>query len=153
MFQLSFAYSALGHPYSNGLTDAQEIETLVRLSLAVICWSWVDGFVPGMLSGDTLFVLFLNHSLVLATAVWPRVLRISPMRKRSVSRARRWLDAFRLSMSCELIDGWARTRSMVASESCASRSSMEQKAEYFPAGSSSLSLIACLQLSAKPRRA
>src|SRR4029077_13589472 len=76
----------------------------------------------------------LNQSLVSATAVCVRVLRISPTRKRSVSRARRWLDAFRLSMSCELIDGCARTRSIAASQSCASPSQVEPKAEYFLAG-------------------
>jgi len=38
-----------------------------------------------------------------------------------VSSARRWIDALRLSISCELIDGWARTISMAANESRASR--------------------------------
>jgi D-cysteine desulfhydrase family pyridoxal phosphate-dependent enzyme len=38
-----------------------------------------------------------------------RDLKISSMRKRSVSSARRWIDAFRLSTICELIAGWAST--------------------------------------------
>jgi hypothetical protein len=56
----SSSANSIGHPYSSGLTDAQEIGTLVCVSLAVICWSWV-GLVPGMLSGDTLFVLFAHR--------------------------------------------------------------------------------------------
>jgi hypothetical protein len=55
MFQLSQPrVFRFGPSIQQGLTDGQEIETLVCISLAVICWSWVDGFVPGMLSGDTL---------------------------------------------------------------------------------------------------
>ena len=46
---------------------------------------------------------------VLVTMDLAGVLRISPMRKRSVSSARRWLEAFRLSTNCELMDGCART--------------------------------------------
>jgi hypothetical protein len=38
------------------LTETQELETLVCVSLAIICWSWVGGFVLGTLSGDTLYV-------------------------------------------------------------------------------------------------
>lgn len=37
------------------------------------------------------------------------VLRTSPIRKRSVSSARRWLEAFRLSTNCELMEGCAWT--------------------------------------------
>ena len=37
------------------------------------------------------------------------VLRISPARNKSVRRARRWMEAFRLSINWELIMGWART--------------------------------------------
>src|SRR5882762_679904 len=44
------AYWKYGVPYSSGLTEAQEIETLVCVSLAVFCWSWVGGFVLGALS-------------------------------------------------------------------------------------------------------
>jgi len=54
------AYWKYGVPYSSGLTKAQEIETLVCVSLAVFCWSWVGGFVLGALSGDT---LLLNGTL------------------------------------------------------------------------------------------
>ena len=42
--------------------------------------------------------------------------RISSMRKRSVSNARWWMDAFRLSINCELIDGCIDTRSSAARE-------------------------------------
>jgi hypothetical protein len=49
-------YWQYGVPYSSGLTETQELETLVCVSLAIICWSWVGGFVLGTLSGDTLYV-------------------------------------------------------------------------------------------------
>jgi len=52
----ALVYWQYGVPYSSGLTEAQEIETLVCLSLAVICFSWVGGFVLGGLSGDTIYV-------------------------------------------------------------------------------------------------
>jgi len=52
----ALVYWKYGVPYSNGLTEAREIETLVYVSLAVICWSWVGGFVLGTLSGDALYV-------------------------------------------------------------------------------------------------
>ena len=51
------------------------------------------------------------------------VFRISSIRNRSVSSARRWIDAFRLSTSCELMEGCASTSSMAARLSRASRSS------------------------------
>jgi len=57
-----------------------------------------------------------------------RDLKMSLTRNRSVSRARRWIEAFRLSTSCELIVGCARTRSMAASEFRASRSSTAKNA-------------------------
>ena len=38
-----------------------------------------------------------------------RFLRISPAKNKSVRRARRWMEAFRLSINWELIMGWART--------------------------------------------
>ncbi len=49
-------YWQYGVPYSSGLTGAQEFVSLVCGSLAVICFSWVGGFVLGTLSGDTLYV-------------------------------------------------------------------------------------------------
>ena len=52
----ALVYWKYGVPYSSGLTEAQEIESLVCVSLAVICWSWVGGFVLGTLSGDTFYV-------------------------------------------------------------------------------------------------
>jgi hypothetical protein len=52
----ALVYWQYGVLYGSGLTDAQEIETLVCVSLAVICWSWVGGFVLGTLSGDTIYV-------------------------------------------------------------------------------------------------
>src|SRR4029079_11997531 len=51
-----------------------------------------------------------------------RALRTSSIRNRSVSSARRWIDALRLSTSCELIEGCARSRRTAASASTASRS-------------------------------
>lgn len=54
-FQVSI-YWQYGVPYSSGLTEAQEFVSLVCGSLAVICFSWVGGFVLGSLSGDTLYV-------------------------------------------------------------------------------------------------
>ena len=50
-------------------------------------------------------------------------LRISSIRNRSVRSARRWIEALRLSMTCELMDGWARTSSTAAKLLRASRSS------------------------------
>jgi len=52
----AIAYWKYGVPYSSGLTEAQEIESLVCFSLAVICWSWVGGFALGTLSGDAFYV-------------------------------------------------------------------------------------------------
>ena len=52
----------------------------------------------------------------------------SLIRKRSVSRARRWMEAFRLSINWELMMDCARTISIAASESCASRSTTRMKA-------------------------
>lgn len=52
----ALVYWQYGVPYSSGLTETQELETLVCVSLAIICWSWVGGFVLGTLSGDTLYV-------------------------------------------------------------------------------------------------
>ncbi len=52
----ALVYWQYGVPYSSGLTKAQELETVVCVSLAIICWSWVGGFVLGSLSGDTLYV-------------------------------------------------------------------------------------------------
>ena len=43
-----------------------------------------------------------------------RALLSDPAGKRSVSSARRWIDALRLSTSCELIDGCASTRRTAA---------------------------------------
>ena len=43
-------------PYSSGLTNAQEIETLVCVSSAVIGWSWVGGFAMGALSGQAICI-------------------------------------------------------------------------------------------------
>jgi hypothetical protein len=56
LFMQVLSYCQFGVPYSSGLTEAQEIESLVCGSLAVICFSWVCGFVLGTLSGDTLYV-------------------------------------------------------------------------------------------------
>ena len=58
------------------------------------------------------------------------VLSTSSIRNRSVSSARRWIDAFRLSTSCELIAGCASTSCTAARASRASRSSTAMKAEY-----------------------
>lgn len=52
----ALVYWQYGVPYSSGLTNAQEIETLVCASLAVICWSWVGGFVMGTLSGQAICI-------------------------------------------------------------------------------------------------
>ncbi len=52
----ALVYWQYGVPYSSGLTETQEFETVACVSLAIICWSWVDGFVLGTLSGDTLYV-------------------------------------------------------------------------------------------------
>jgi hypothetical protein len=52
----ALVYWQYGVPYSSGLTETQELEALVCVSLAIICWSWVGGFVLGTLSGDTLYV-------------------------------------------------------------------------------------------------
>jgi hypothetical protein len=49
-------YWLLGVPYNSGLTNAQEIESLVCVSLAVICWSWIGGFVRGTLSGHAICI-------------------------------------------------------------------------------------------------
>jgi hypothetical protein len=57
-----------------------------------------------------------------------RDLRISPTRNRSVSNARRWTEALRLSTNCELIEGCAKTNSMAARESRVSRSSTAKNA-------------------------
>jgi hypothetical protein len=56
IWRRALVYWQYGVPYSSGLTEAQEFETLVCVSLAIICWSWVGGFVLGTLSGDTLYV-------------------------------------------------------------------------------------------------
>jgi hypothetical protein len=56
LFMQVLSYWQFGVPYSSGLTEAQEIESLVCGSLAVICFSWVCGFVLGTLSGDTVYV-------------------------------------------------------------------------------------------------
>ena len=56
LFMQVLIYWQYGVPYSSGLTEAQEFESLVCGSLAVICFSWVGGFVLGTLSGDTLYV-------------------------------------------------------------------------------------------------
>jgi hypothetical protein len=56
IWRQALVYWRYGVPYSSGLTEAQEFETLVFVSLAIICWSWVGGFVLGTLSGDTLYV-------------------------------------------------------------------------------------------------
>lgn len=49
-------YWQYGVPYSSELTEFQEFESLVCGALAVICFSWVGGFVLGTLSGNTLYV-------------------------------------------------------------------------------------------------
>ena len=54
--------------------------------------------------------------------------RISVIRNKSVSRARRCKDAFRLSINWELMAGWAKTSSMATSELCASRASTAKNA-------------------------
>lgn len=52
----ALVYWLYGVPYNNGLSSTQEIEILVCISLAVICWSWAGGYVQGMLSNGTLYV-------------------------------------------------------------------------------------------------
>jgi hypothetical protein len=56
LFMQVLVYWEFGVPYSSGLTEAQEIESFVCGSLAVVCFSWTGGFVLGMLSGGTLYV-------------------------------------------------------------------------------------------------
>jgi hypothetical protein len=52
----ALVYWQYGVPYSSGLSNAEEIETLVCVSLAVMCWSWVGGFVMGILSGQAICI-------------------------------------------------------------------------------------------------
>lgn len=49
-------YWLYGVSYSSGLTESQEFISLACGALAVICFSWVAGFVLGTLSGNTLYV-------------------------------------------------------------------------------------------------
>jgi hypothetical protein len=57
-----------------------------------------------------------NHSGLVREAF-----KASSTRKRSVRRARKWIDAFKLSTNCELIDGCAMTSRRAARVSLASR--------------------------------
>ena len=52
----TLVYWLYGVPYNSGLTGVQEIEIVVCFSLAVICWSWVGGFVMGTLSGQAICI-------------------------------------------------------------------------------------------------
>ena len=60
--------------------------------------------------------------------------RISSIKNKSVSSARRWMDAFKLSINWELSEGWASTNWIAAKESPASRASTARKASYRSAG-------------------
>ena len=77
-----------------------------------------------------------------------RASRISVTRKRSASSARRWIDAFRLSINCEPIAGCASTSSIAAIALSASRFSTAKNASYFSAGAS---CSRCNRLRAAPR--
>ncbi|MGA9978248.1 MAG: hypothetical protein WBQ08_06405 [Candidatus Sulfotelmatobacter sp.] len=53
----AFMFWRYGVPYSNnGLTNTQEFGTLFCFSVAIICWSWLGGFVLAKLSGKALNV-------------------------------------------------------------------------------------------------
>src|SRR5271169_3266158 len=53
----AFMFWQYGVPYSNnGLTNTQEFEDLFCFSVAIICWSWLGGFVLAKLSGEALYV-------------------------------------------------------------------------------------------------
>src|SRR5579872_778749 len=54
--------------------------------------------------------------------------RISSIKNKSVSKARRWIEALRLSINCEPMEGCARTNSKAIRESLASRSSTVRNA-------------------------
>ena len=58
---------------------------------------------------------------------WVRWVRISSIRNRSVRSALKWMEAFRLSTSWELMAGWASTRRTAARLSAASRSRTAMK--------------------------
>jgi hypothetical protein len=57
MGRQAFMFWQYGVPYSNnGLTNTQEFGTLFCFSVAIICWSWLGGFVLAKLSGEALYV-------------------------------------------------------------------------------------------------
>src|SRR5215216_3147836 len=58
-------------------------------------------FVECQGGAHTVMLAMRHHDVNVVPA--PRPFRISSIRNRSVSSARRWIDAFRLSTSCELI--------------------------------------------------
>ena len=52
----AFIYWQYGVALHNGLTGVQEVELLISVSLAVVCWSWLGGFTLAALSGKTVFI-------------------------------------------------------------------------------------------------
>ena len=66
--------------YGNGLTIRQEVVVFGCQLLAVICWSWIAGFVLGSLSRGTLWINgFLFVSVWLLHAPARQILRLSSL--------------------------------------------------------------------------
>jgi hypothetical protein len=69
-----------------------------RLANRVVCV--IRRSTIGLAQSDRLVSLLSRKIYALSESAWPsRDLRTSPRRNRSVSNARRWIDAFRLSIN------------------------------------------------------
>jgi hypothetical protein len=90
----------------------------------------------------------LSHS---PPAFASAALQESPPRERDPRAARKWIDAFKLSINCDPMAGCARTSSTAAMALCASRANTAKNASYLPAGASCFCFTTSLHLHSRPR--
>jgi len=90
----------------------------------------------------------LSHS---PPAFASAALQESPPRERDPRAARKWINAYKLSINCEQMAGCARTSSTAAMAVCASRANTAKNASYLPAGASCFCFTTSLHLHSRPR--